>query len=163
MIKTKQIREKTQILDELIKVYKEENKAQKRDWKTYESNICNRLKTAMSFFDDYIKEAISIIKFLLKISKDILKNTIKEINLKVDLVKIKKDLGRKLCKKYHIELIWLHFRYLHGIIYCGKVHNFVTQPSFRVFLFLYANHLCSYLTLCFFTYLCVSYSFLKSF
>ena len=46
-IKTKEVREVTRILDEIIEYYKETNNEKKRDYKTYEQRFAQRVKKAM--------------------------------------------------------------------------------------------------------------------
>ena len=62
MITTKQIRKKINILDNLIEEYKSNTTEKKRDWRTYEEKLFFRMKKAILFFDDYIREAISLLK-----------------------------------------------------------------------------------------------------
>lgn len=68
MLTTKQIRDVTKKLDEIIKKYKLEQKekqiGKKRDWKTYEQRLAERIKYAIRNLDEYITEAIHTLKRL---------------------------------------------------------------------------------------------------
>lgn len=58
-ISTKEVREVASELDWLIKLYKKENPAPERDWRTYEQQYARRLKLAMNWFEPLIEKAIS--------------------------------------------------------------------------------------------------------
>jgi len=58
-VKTKDVREKVKELDQIIEQYKLNNPEPKRDWKTYEQQYNQRLRKAITFFQPYIKQAIS--------------------------------------------------------------------------------------------------------
>ncbi|MFH1174735.1 MAG: ISNCY family transposase [archaeon] len=60
-ITTKQVRQVATMLDEIIKEYKTENPKQKRDWRTYEQQSAERLKTAFRELKPIIDEAVSMI------------------------------------------------------------------------------------------------------
>ncbi|MBT5424337.1 hypothetical protein HOK76_07605 [archaeon] len=62
MITTKQVRKKIKILDDLITEYKSNSIEKKRNWRTYEEKLFFRTKKAILFFDDYIKNAINLLK-----------------------------------------------------------------------------------------------------
>ncbi len=63
MVKTKEIRKKISLLDEIILEYKENQTTKKIDWKNYEQKLFVRIKNAILFFDDYILKAINLINF----------------------------------------------------------------------------------------------------
>jgi len=63
-LKTKDVRETVQLLDSIIKDYKEGRPEKKRDWRTYEQQLANRIKTAVRELEPLIKEAVSSIEFL---------------------------------------------------------------------------------------------------
>ena len=64
MIKTKEIRKKIRILDDLILEYKTLKEPTKRDYKSYEEKLFMRTKKALLFFEDYIKKAIIPLTFV---------------------------------------------------------------------------------------------------
>lgn len=61
-IKTKEVREVTRILDEIIEYYKETNNEKKRDYKTYEQRFAQRVKKAMKELSPLVEEAIKTLK-----------------------------------------------------------------------------------------------------
>ena len=63
-ISTKQVRDITAILDDIIKKYKEERPTAKRDWRTYEQRVAERLKTAFRELKPLVREAASSIRFV---------------------------------------------------------------------------------------------------
>lgn len=58
-IKTKEVRETVQVLDTIIEEYKEQKPKQKRDWRTYEQQLSNRIRYAIRNLEPLIDEAIS--------------------------------------------------------------------------------------------------------
>lgn len=60
-ISTKEVRGVTHLLDDLIKNYKEENIEKKRDWKTYEQRVAERIRVAIRALEPLIEEAIASI------------------------------------------------------------------------------------------------------
>ena len=62
-IRTKEVRNIAEMLDDIIKEYKKdkEKKKAKRDWRTYEQQLAQRIKTAMKELEPQIDEAISTI------------------------------------------------------------------------------------------------------
>lgn len=58
-ITTKEVRDTTRIVEEIIEHYKEETEEKKRDWKTYEQRLAGRMKTAIRELEPIINEAIS--------------------------------------------------------------------------------------------------------
>jgi len=62
MLRTKQVRETTRIIDDIIKHYKETSEEKKRDWRTYEQKFAQRVKTAMNELSPLIEEAIQSFK-----------------------------------------------------------------------------------------------------
>lgn len=63
-IKTKEIREVTRILDDIIIQYKEETPDVKRDWRTYEQRVAARLRTAFKELKPMVHEAAKSISFV---------------------------------------------------------------------------------------------------
>jgi len=63
-IETKEVREITKILDELIEEYKAHTPETKRDWRTYEQRVAERIKTAMRELEPLIDKAIATIKIV---------------------------------------------------------------------------------------------------
>jgi transposase len=61
-ITTKEVRELTSILDDIIEEYKEESIPQKRDWRTYEQRVARRLQTAFKELKPLVQEAVKSIK-----------------------------------------------------------------------------------------------------
>lgn len=59
MITTKQVRDITGIIDDIIEHYKETTEDKKRDWRTYEQKFVERVKTAMKELSPLIDEAIA--------------------------------------------------------------------------------------------------------
>jgi len=62
--RTKEVRDVVRILDDIIKEYKEEHPEKKRDWRTYEQQVAERLKTAFRELKPLVHEAASSIKFV---------------------------------------------------------------------------------------------------
>jgi len=62
-ITTKEVRDITAILDEIIKDYKENTPESKRDWRTYEQRVAMRLRTAFRELKPLVHEAVSSINF----------------------------------------------------------------------------------------------------
>jgi transposase len=60
-VKTKEVREVVGLLDEIIREYKKEKSEKKRDWRTYEQQLANRIKTAIRELEPLIDKAISTI------------------------------------------------------------------------------------------------------
>ena len=63
-IKTKEVRDIVAILDEIIEDYKENSEEKKRDWRTYEQRLTERLKKAFKELKPLVHEAISTIKIV---------------------------------------------------------------------------------------------------
>lgn len=61
-ISTKEVRGVVSELDSLIKIYKEENPAPERDWRTYEQRVALRVKHAINYFKPLISKAVSTLK-----------------------------------------------------------------------------------------------------
>ena len=58
-VKTKDVREQIKKLDQIIEQYNLTIPKKERDWKTYEQQYNQRLKTAILFFQPHIKEAVN--------------------------------------------------------------------------------------------------------
>ncbi len=58
-VTTEEVRQVTKILDELIESYKEQTIEKKRDWRTYEQRLVERIKTAIKELEPLIDEAIA--------------------------------------------------------------------------------------------------------
>jgi transposase len=63
-ITTKEIREITSIIDDIIADYKEKSEPQKRDWRTYEQRVAKRLQTAFKELKPLVQEAVSTLTIL---------------------------------------------------------------------------------------------------
>ena len=62
-ITTKEVRDITAILDDIIKDYKENTTKKERDWRTYEQRVAMRLKTAFRELKPLVHEAVFSINF----------------------------------------------------------------------------------------------------
>ncbi|MDP2907968.1 MAG: ISNCY family transposase [Nanoarchaeota archaeon] len=63
-IKTKEVRNVVAVLDDIVKEYKEERPEKKRDWRTYEQRVAERLRTAFKQLKPLVHEAASSIRFV---------------------------------------------------------------------------------------------------
>lgn len=63
-ITTKDIREITSIIDEIIEDYKDKSEPKKRDWRTYEQRVAKRLQTAFRELKPLVQDAINSIKII---------------------------------------------------------------------------------------------------
>ena len=63
-VNTKGVRDVVSMLDDIVKEYKEEHPAQKRDWRTYEQRVAERLKTAFRELKPLVHEAVSATNFV---------------------------------------------------------------------------------------------------
>lgn len=61
-IKTKEVRDIVAILDDIIEDYKEKSEDKKRDWRTYEQRLTERLKKAFKELKPLVHEAVSTIR-----------------------------------------------------------------------------------------------------
>lgn len=57
-VTTKEVREITRMLDEIIEHYKDTSEPKKRDWRTYEQRFAERVKTAVRELSPLVDEAI---------------------------------------------------------------------------------------------------------
>jgi len=62
-ITTKEVRDITAILDDIVKDYKENSPKKERDWRTYEQRVAMRLKTAFRELKPLVHESVSSINF----------------------------------------------------------------------------------------------------
>ena len=63
-VNTKEVRSAVSMLDDIVKEYKEEHPAEKRDWRTYEQRVTERLKTAFRELKPLVHEAVCSTNFL---------------------------------------------------------------------------------------------------
>jgi transposase len=63
-ITTKEIREITSIIEDIIEDYKEKSEQKERDWRTYEQRVAKRLQTAFKDLKPSVQEAIKSIKII---------------------------------------------------------------------------------------------------
>lgn len=63
-VKTKEIRDLIAILDDIVKQYKEEHSTTKRNWRTYEQRVAERLKVAFKELKPLVHEAVSSVRFV---------------------------------------------------------------------------------------------------
>jgi transposase len=61
-VENEEVEKVTAILDDIIKEYKEEHPKKKRDWRTYEQRLAERLKTAFRELKPLVSEAVSSIQ-----------------------------------------------------------------------------------------------------
>lgn len=61
-VKTKGVREIVAILDDIIEDYKENSVEKKRNWRTYEQRLAERLRTAFGELKPLVQEAVSSMK-----------------------------------------------------------------------------------------------------
>lgn len=63
-ITTKEVREVTSIIDDIIEEYKEESTSKKRDWRTYEERVAKRLRTAFRELKPLVHDAVISLKVI---------------------------------------------------------------------------------------------------
>lgn len=63
-ITTKEVRSLTALLDDIVKDYKTKHPGKKRDWRTYEQRVAERLKIAFGELKPLVHEAASSIDFI---------------------------------------------------------------------------------------------------
>lgn len=63
-VNTKEVRNVVSMLDDIVKEYKEEHPAGKRDWRTYEQRVAERLRIAFKDLKPLVHEAASSIHFV---------------------------------------------------------------------------------------------------
>jgi len=63
-ITTKEVRDVTKIIDDIIEEYKKESIPKDRDWRTYEQRVAQRLKTAFRELRPLVQEAVSTIQII---------------------------------------------------------------------------------------------------
>src|SRR4030042_1863107 len=57
-ITTREVREITSVIDDIIEEYKEKSTPKKRDWRTYEQRVAERLRTAFRELKPLVQEAV---------------------------------------------------------------------------------------------------------
>lgn len=62
MLRTKEVRRVTRLLDEIMEEYKKKTPKAKRDWRTYEQRLMLRIRTAIREMEPLIEEAIGSLK-----------------------------------------------------------------------------------------------------
>ena len=62
MLRTKEVRRVTSILDDIVEEYKRETPKAKRDWRTYEQRLTQRMRTAIMELEPLIEKAIGSLK-----------------------------------------------------------------------------------------------------
>ena len=75
-ITTKEVREITSVIDDIIEEYKEKSTSKERDWRTYEQRVAKRLRTAFKELKPLVQEAaksINIVKGEKRGAKPVLK------------------------------------------------------------------------------------------
>ena len=63
-VKTKEVRSIVAMLDDIIEDYKDKSDEKKRDWRTYEQRLANRLKKTFKELKPLVQEAVSTIKIV---------------------------------------------------------------------------------------------------
>lgn len=61
-VKTKEVRDLTKVLDDIIEYYNSTTESKKRDWRTYEQRFAQRVKRAMKELAPLVEEAINTLK-----------------------------------------------------------------------------------------------------
>jgi transposase len=62
MLRTKEVRRVTKILDDIIDEYKKETPKAKRDWRTYEQRLMERIRVAIRELELIVEEAVTTLK-----------------------------------------------------------------------------------------------------
>jgi transposase len=62
-ISTKEVRDVTSMLDDIIEEYKVASPASERDWRTYEQRVANRLRTAFNELNPLVQDAVHSLRF----------------------------------------------------------------------------------------------------
>jgi len=62
VLKTREVRGVAEILDAIIQEYKKRSPKRKRDWRTYEQRVAERVKTAIAELEPLVDESIAFIK-----------------------------------------------------------------------------------------------------
>ena len=86
-IKTKEVQSLVNVLEEIVDEYNENKTSKKRDWRTYEQQLSNRIKTAMRNLEPLIIEAISQLKIIKAENRG--RNPILTLKQKVELLLLK--------------------------------------------------------------------------
>ena len=63
-ITTKEVREITSVIDDIIEEYKEKSMTKERDWRTYEQRVAKRLQTAFKELKPLVQEAVESINIV---------------------------------------------------------------------------------------------------
>ena len=63
-ITTKELREITKKIDDIVEEYKKESVPQERDWRTYEQRVARRLRTAFKELKPLVQEAVASIEII---------------------------------------------------------------------------------------------------
>ena len=63
-ITTKEVRNVTSVIDDIIEEYKEKSTSEKRDWRTYEQRVAKRLRTAFKELKPLVQEAVESINIV---------------------------------------------------------------------------------------------------
>ncbi len=63
-VTTKEVQKTAHVLNNIINEYKEQSPKKKRDWRTYEQRLTERVKTAIRELEPLIEEAVSAIKIV---------------------------------------------------------------------------------------------------
>ena len=63
-ITTKEVREITSVIDDIIEEYKGKSTPKKRDWRTYEQRVAKRLRTAFKELKPLVQEAVKSINII---------------------------------------------------------------------------------------------------
>jgi len=61
---TKEVRDVTSMIDDIIEDYQEESSSEKRDWRTYEQQLAKRLRSAFKGLRPLVQEAVLSIKIV---------------------------------------------------------------------------------------------------
>jgi transposase len=62
MLRTKEVRRVTKMLDDIIDAYKKETPKAKRDWRTYEQRLMERIRAAIRELEPIVEEAVATLE-----------------------------------------------------------------------------------------------------
>jgi hypothetical protein len=63
-VETEDVRDVVAVLDDIIEDYKENTDEKKRDWRTYEQRVTERLKKAFKELKPLVDEAVSTLQIV---------------------------------------------------------------------------------------------------
>ena len=63
-VTTKEVRDVTSVIDDIIEEYKEKSTPEKRNWRSYEQRVAKRLRTAFKELKPLVQEAVKSIDII---------------------------------------------------------------------------------------------------